>query len=167
MIESRRHLLGEVFCSYDAFPANQSFPGFQCFLHRNLLALRGPLFWASPGERSRNMAPGAASSMVATSVGSVGTILNSSVLSGPGESARRPFAASPGALSANNTRNSFPVIAENSPWRIPRVVRGKRDNATQSGGTRCDSSSRDNVWRDWRGQSSRMQMSRPQTARRG
>jgi hypothetical protein len=78
-------------------------------------------------------------------------------------------AASPGALSAGKTRNSLSVIPRNSPWRIPRVAGGKqRQRHPIRGPTmRCDSSSQYSVWRDWRGPSSRMQRSRPPTARKG
>jgi hypothetical protein len=79
------------------------------------------------------MVYGAASSSAARRVGTVETILNSNVLPGPGYSARKDSAASPGSPSASKTRNFFPVMRETSPGRISRAVR-KSQQRTEFGG---------------------------------
>jgi hypothetical protein len=221
MIERRRHLLDEVFCSYDAFPAHRSFPGFQCFLHRNLLGLPGPLLvvvaWlgTAPGCRSSDSTASAPRGVAV--IGDIGgndertrsgamltrrTASNGSSFPGrkiekysfrcspfyrrPKRRQRRDHAQFQCAVRSRIKRargicrfawstlrrqhaKFLSCHSRNSLWRIPRVAGGKQRQRRPIRGpsTRCDSSSQDSVWRDWRGPSSRMQMSRPQTVRKG
>lgn len=144
--------MGAVFYSNEAFPSNQSCPGFRCLLHRGLLALRCTPLVMPAWLRAVSVCP---------STGSPSSALST---------ARAvKSAASPGALPANNKRNFFPVVHQNSPKRIPRVVRRKKRQrrGIRRQSTRCDSSSRDNFRRDSRGRSSRMRMLRPEAAGRG
>src|SRR5580704_3640647 len=79
-----------------------------------------------PRERSKKMVSGAANSMVAISVGTVETTLNSKLLPGPGYRARRDAAASPGTVSASNTRSFFPFMRGTSPLADKRAAPRKR-----------------------------------------